>query len=58
MDDEADSDIADGEDSRVQAASLLLRLRALGITDRAVARAIETVPRAKLRRAGMAGPCL
>jgi protein-L-isoaspartate(D-aspartate) O-methyltransferase len=45
MDEEADSDIPEGEANRVHSASLLLKLRALGITDRAVLRAIETVPR-------------
>jgi len=34
-----------GDDHRVKAASLILRLRALGISDRRVLNAIETVPR-------------
>ena len=33
------------EDTRIQAASIVLRLRGLGISDRAVLNAIETVPR-------------
>jgi protein-L-isoaspartate(D-aspartate) O-methyltransferase len=44
---EAASGVAyqEDEETRVQAASLILRLRGLGIADRGVLRAIETVPR-------------
>jgi protein-L-isoaspartate(D-aspartate) O-methyltransferase len=33
------------EETHVQAASIVLKLRGMGISDRAVLRAIETVPR-------------
>ena len=46
MADEADPDIGGDEAGRIQSARLLLKLRALGITDWAVMRAMETVPRA------------
>lgn len=37
--------IEDDEETQVQSASIVLKLRSLGISDRAVLRAIETVPR-------------
>jgi len=36
-----------GDDHRIKAASLILRLRALGVSDRRVLNAMETVPREK-----------
>jgi protein-L-isoaspartate(D-aspartate) O-methyltransferase len=40
------SPVAEDDDLRVQTAALVLRLRALGLADRAVLKAMETVPRA------------
>jgi protein-L-isoaspartate(D-aspartate) O-methyltransferase len=37
--------LEEGEDTRVRAASLVLHLRSIGISDRAVLNAIETLPR-------------
>ena len=37
--------IDEGSEAQVRAASIVLKLRGLGISDRAVLKAIETVPR-------------
>ena len=42
---EAANTLEDDEETQVQSAAIVLKLRGLGISDRAVLKAIETVPR-------------